>query len=454
MFDKKVLVAGCGKSGLCATKLLIDKGEEVILFDENKKGNLTLAKIKEQLGDIADSNKLDIILGQLQDDVLAQVAVMVISPGIPTDLPFVLKIKEKGIPVWSEIELAYYYDKGTVVAITGTNGKTTTTSLVGEIMKAHNEQSFVVGNIGIPYTNQVVKTSESSVTVAEVSSFQLETIIDFKPHVAAILNVTPDHLDRHYTFENYAGCKADISKNQTKDDYIIVNCDDPETMKLLDKLSGKVVRFSRINPLDEGVFVKEEKIVIRESDKDTEVLALSDIKILGNHNVENVLAAVAMTYYMGVPVETIAKVCTSFMGVPHRIEYVRTVNGVTYYNDSKGTNPDAAIKAIQAMRSSTYLIGGGYDKKASYAEWIDSFEGKVKKLVLLGQTAKDIDDCAKNRGFFDTVFVDSLEDAVKYCHQNAADGDCVLLSPACASWGMFDNYEQRGDMFKEYVNKL
>ncbi len=454
MFDKKVLVAGCGKSGICATKLLIDKGEEVILFDENKKNNLTIEGIYESLGEVAHSEKLQVVIGQLQDDILTQVSVMVISPGIPTDLPFVLKVKENNIPVWSEIELAYYYDKGTVVAITGTNGKTTTTSLVGEIMKAHNEQSFVVGNIGIPYTEQVVKTSETSVTVAEVSSFQLETIIDFKPHVAAILNVTPDHLDRHYTFENYAMCKADISKYQTKDDYIVVNYDDPETMKLVDRLSGKVIMFSRVKELDEGVFVKNGKIVIGDGGKEIEVLALSDIKILGNHNVENVLAAVAMTYYMGVPVETIEKVCTTFMGVPHRIEYVRTVNGVAYYNDSKGTNPDAAIKAIQAMRSSTYLIGGGYDKKASYVDWIDSFDGKVKKLVLLGQTAKDIDDCARSRGFMETVFVDTLEDAVNYCHQHAKDGECVLLSPACASWGMFDNYEQRGDMFKEYVNKL
>lgn len=454
MFDKKVLVAGCGMSGICSTRLLLEKGEKVILFDENKKNNLTLKKVEENLGKKADNEQLTIILGQLDDSVLAQVSIMVISPGIPADLPFVERMRENNIPVWSEIELAYFYEKGTVVAITGTNGKTTTTSLVGEIMKAYNPSSYVVGNIGIAYTEQVNKTKEDSVTVAEVSSFQLETIVDFKPHVAAILNVTPDHLDRHYTLDNYAACKADVSKNQTKDDYIVVNYDDPETMKLVDKLNGSVVLFSRLTELEEGVYVKDGRIVIREKDSVIDVLSLADIKILGNHNVENVLAAVGIAYYMGVPVEVINRVCTSFMGVPHRIEYVRTVNGVEYYNDSKGTNPDAAIKGIQAMKSTTYLIGGGYDKKASYAEWIDSFEGKVKKLVLLGQTAELIDECAKQRGFVDTVFVESLEDAVKYCHQHAKDGECVLLSPACASWGMFDNYEQRGDMFKEYVNNL
>ncbi|MBR3833703.1 MAG: UDP-N-acetylmuramoyl-L-alanine--D-glutamate ligase [Lachnospiraceae bacterium] len=454
MFDKKVLVAGCGRSGICATQLLIDKGEEVILFDENKKNNLTVEGVLESLDEAGKSTRLEIVLGQLSEDILSQISVMVISPGIPTDLDFVLKVKEKNIPVWSEIELAYYYEQGTVVAITGTNGKTTTTSLVGEIMKAWNPSSFVVGNIGIPYTQQVVNTSKDSVTVAEVSSFQLETIVDFKPHVAAILNVTPDHLDRHYTFENYASCKAAVSKNQSQDDYIVVNYDDPETMKLVNMLPGKVVYFSRLTMLEQGIYVKAGDIVIKEAGVETKVLALSDIQILGNHNVENVLAAVGIAYYMGVPVETIGKVCCEFKGVPHRIEYVRTVNGVEYYNDSKGTNPDAAIKGIQAMKSTTYLIGGGYDKKSSYDEWIDSFDGKVKQLVLLGQTANAIDACARSRGFVDTVFVESLEEAVKYCYDHAIEGECVLLSPACASWGMFDNYEQRGDMFKEYVNKL
>ena len=237
-------------------------------------------------------------------------------------------------------------------------------------------------------------------------------------------------------------------------DYVIVNYDDPETMKWVDKLSGNVICFSRLAQLDNGVCVKDGAVYVCENGVNTWVLDLKNIQILGDHNVENVLAAVGIAYYMGVPVETIGKACTEFKGVPHRIEYVKTVNGVEYYNDSKGTNPDAAIKGIKAMKSKTYLIGGGYDKKSSYDEWIDSFDGKVKKLVLLGQTAKDIDKSAKSRGFVDTVFVETLEEAVMYCHDMAEPGECVLLSPACASWGMFDNYEQRGDMFKEFVNQL
>ncbi len=454
MFDKKVLVAGCGKSGISATRLLVENNERVILFDENKKNSLDAEGVINKLGEIKNKENIDIKLGELKDELLQDVSLMVISPGIPTDLPFVLKVREAGIPVWSEIELAYHYEKGVVAAITGTNGKTTTTTLVGEIMKAHNDNTFVVGNIGTPYTELADKTLETSVTVAEISSFQLETIIDFKPHVSAILNITPDHLDRHYTFENYAECKLDISRNQTENDYVVMNYDDPETVKLAGKINAKVIFFSRLEKLEQGVYVLDDNIVIADGSENIQVLNLKDIKILGSHNVENVLAAVAIAYYMGVPVELIAKVCTEFQGVEHRIEYVKTVNGVAYYNDSKGTNPDAAIKAIQAMNTKTFLIGGGYDKHSAYDEWIESFDGKVKKLLLIGATAENIAKCAREHGFNDIEIMETLEDVVCYCYKNAMPGDAVLLSPACASWGMFDNYEQRGNMFKEYVNKL
>ncbi len=454
MFDKKVLVAGCGKSGISATGLLVENGEKVILFDENKKNTLDEEGVLNKLGDTNWKSNVEVVLGELKDEILQDVSLMVISPGIPTDLPFVLKVKEAGIPVWSEIELAYHYEKGSVAAITGTNGKTTTTTLVGEIMKAYNSNTFVVGNIGTPYTELADKTRETSVTVAEISSFQLETIIDFKPHVSAVLNITPDHLDRHYTFENYANCKLDISKNQTKEDYTVMNYDDPETVKLADRVNANVIFFSRVKRLEQGVYVEDGRIVISDKDEIIQVLELKDIKILGNHNIENILGAVAVAYYMGVPVDIIAKVCTEFQGVEHRIEYVRTVNGVAYYNDSKGTNPDAAIKAIQAMNTTTFLIGGGYDKHSTYDEWIESFDGKVKKLLLIGATAENIAKCAREHGFDDIEIMSTLEEVVGYCHENAVSGDAVLLSPACASWGMFDNYEQRGNMFKEYVNKL
>lgn len=452
MFSKKVLVAGTGKSGICAASLLARNGEKVLLFDENVE--LKKEDILAKFADEPNKNNIEVYLGAINDEIIDQCELMVISPGIPTDAEFALKVKDKGLAVWSEIELAYHYEKGTVTAITGTNGKTTTTTLVGEIAKAYNEKTFVVGNIGIPYTKLADTTEKDSYTVAEISSFQLETIVDFKPHVSAVLNITPDHLNRHYTFENYANCKYKIAMNQTEEDYIVLNYDDPETMNYAKNLSAKVVYFSRVAELKEGVIVKNGDIVVKESDKETKIIALKDLKLPGDHNVENVLAAVAMTYYMGIPAYVIEGVCKEFLGVEHRIEYVKTVKGVKYYNDSKGTNPDAAIKGIKAMTSPTFLIGGGYDKHSTYDEWIEAFDNKVKSLVLIGQTRELIADCARKHNFNDIVFCESLEEAVKYCYDNSVSGDCVLLSPACASWGMFDNYEQRGDLFKEYVRNL
>lgn len=456
MFDKKVLVAGAGKSGICATEQLLRNGEHVILFDENPKNTLTEASILEkfdfEMGGLPE--KPEICLGELPEAVLSEVSCMVISPGIPVDAAFALRVKAAGIPVWSEIELAYQYERGVVAAITGTNGKTTTTTLVGEILKAYNEKTFVVGNIGIPYTSLSDRSTEDSVTVAEISSFQLETIVSFRPHVSAILNITPDHLNRHYTFENYADCKLAVTKNQTKEDYAVLNYDDPETVKLAERIPATVIFFSHNVLLETGVIVKDGAVVIREGGEEKYVMPLSEFRLLGEHNVENLLAAVAVSYYMGVDIATIRKVCGSFAGVAHRIEYVRTINDVKYYNDSKGTNPDAAIKAISSMTGPTFLIGGGYDKKSSYDEWIEAFDGKVKCLLLIGQTAEDIANCARKHGFDKIVMMPDLQSVVAYCHEHAEPGDSVLLSPACASWGMFDNYEQRGDMFKEYVNAL
>jgi len=442
------IVAGTGKSGISATKLLVNHGVKVYLFDENK--DRDIEAIKEKTG---DSELVQIELGELGEDALSSSQLMVISPGIPVDAPFTDVVRNAGIPIWSEIELAYHYGKGKIVAITGTNGKTTTTALVGEIVKAHNAKTIVVGNIGIPYTELCDTTDDDSDTVAEISSFQLETVIDFHPNVSAILNLTPDHLNRHYTFENYGNVKFSITKNQTMDDVTVLNYDDEHTRAMGEKAKDHchVVYFSRLEKPAGGVYVEDGDIILEDGDKKINVLAIKDLKLMGAHNVENVLAAVGISYYMGVPVDVIRDVATSFKAVAHRIEYVDTVDGVAYYNDSKGTNPDAAIKGIQAMVAPTFLIGGGYDKGSEYDEWIEAFDGKVKWLVLIGQTAQKIADCAKRHGFNSIIFEENLQDAVAYCHENAVDGDAVLLSPACASWGQFDNYEQRGDMFKEYV---
>lgn len=442
------IVAGTGKSGISATKLLVNHGVKVYLFDENK--DRDIEAIKEKTG---DSELVQIELGELGEDALSSSQLMVISPGIPVDAPFTDVVRNAGIPIWSEIELAYHYGKGKIAAITGTNGKTTTTALVGEIVKAHNAKTIVVGNIGIPYTELCDTTDDDSDTVAEISSFQLETVIDFHPNVSAILNLTPDHLNRHYTFENYGNVKFSITKNQTMDDVTVLNYDDEHTRAMGEKAKDHchVVYFSRLEKPAGGVYVEDGDIILEDGDKKINVLAIKDLKLMGAHNVENVLAAVGISYYMGVPVDVIRDVATSFKAVAHRIEYVDTVDGVAYYNDSKGTNPDAAIKGIQAMVAPTFLIGGGYDKGSEYNEWIEAFDGKVKWLVLIGQTAQKIADCAKRHGFNSIIFEENLQDAVAYCHENAVDGDAVLLSPACASWGQFDNYEQRGDMFKEYV---
>lgn len=442
------IVAGTGKSGISATKLLVNHGVKVYLFDENK--DRDIEAIKEKTG---DSELVQIELGELGEDALSSSQLMVISPGIPVDVPFTDVVRNAGIPIWSEIELAYHYGKGKIAAITGTNGKTTTTALVGEIVKAHNAKTIVVGNIGIPYTELCDTTDDDSDTVAEISSFQLETVIDFHPNVSAILNLTPDHLNRHYTFENYGNVKFSITKNQTMDDVTVLNYDDEHTRAMGEKAKDHchVVYFSRLEKPAGGVYVEDGDIILEDGDKKINVLAIKDLKLMGAHNVENVLAAVGISYYMGVPVDVIRDVATSFKAVAHRIEYVDTIDGVAYYNDSKGTNPDAAIKGIQAMVAPTFLIGGGYDKGSEYDEWIEAFDGKVKWLVLIGQTAQKIADCAKRHGFNSIIFEENLQDAVAYCHENAVDGDAVLLSPACASWGQFDNYEQRGDMFKEYV---
>lgn len=442
------IVAGTGKSGISATNLLIKHGVKVYLFDENKERDIEAIKKKTGQSDL-----VNIMLGELSGEALESAQLMVISPGIPVDAPFADIVRNAGIPVWSEIELAYHYGKGSIAAITGTNGKTTTTALVGEIVKAYNDKTIVVGNIGIPYTELCDTTDEASATVAEISSFQLETVIDFHPHVSAVLNLTPDHLNRHYTFENYGNVKFSITKNQTMDDVAVFNFDDEHTRRMGKEANDKcrVVYFSRLEKPAGGVYVDNGHIILEDGQEKKDVLELKDLKLLGAHNVENVLAAVAISYYMGVPVPVIRDVATSFKAVEHRIEYVDTIDGVAYYNDSKGTNPDAAIKGIQAMVAPTYLIGGGYDKGSTYDEWIESFDGKVKELVLIGQTAQKIADCAKRHGFNSIVLEENLADAVAHCHDVASDGDAVLLSPACASWGQFANYEERGRKFKEYV---
>lgn len=444
---KKVLVAGGGISGIGAAKMLLQTGTPVILYDGNEKLD------RDSLAANFPGEEIEIVLGELSDDVVRRTEVCVISPGIPMRAPFVKKLKEAGIPIWSEIEAAYRHAKGRLAAITGTNGKTTTTALTGEIFGAYYDSSFVVGNIGTAYTGKALETKADSVTVAEVSSFQLETIETFRPQVSAILNITPDHLDRHGSMEEYIRVKELVTKNQGPEDTCVLNYEDDVLREFGSSLKTKAVFFSSKRQITGGIYLENGAIVSELSGEKETVVRTEELNILGVHNYENAMAAVAVAYAMGVPMDVIRKVLCEFKAVEHRIEFVIEKDGVAYYNDSKGTNPDAAIQGIRAMVRPTVLIAGGYDKGSVYGEWIRAFDGKVKKMILLGQTAQKIAKEAEELGFTDFCFADSMEDAVRIARETAVSGDAVLLSPACASWGMFKNYEERGRIFKELARQ-
>ena len=441
---KKVLVFGSGKSGIGASDLLAKVGASPIIYDGNAEID------KEAVVHKTDGTyPVTVYAGELPKEVQESLDLVVLSPGVPTDLPIVKSFYEQGLPVWGEVEL-----DGEVLAITGTNGKTTTTALLGKIMQDARESVFVVGNIGTPYTSKALEMKPNSVTVAEISSFQLETIDEFAPKVSAILNITEDHLNRHHTMEEYIRVKELITQNQGTEDVCVLNYEDEVLRKFGENLTPRVVYFSSERKLDEGIYLDGNKIILKDGAKEIEVVKTEDLKLLGKHNFENVMAAVAMAYYDGVSMDSIRKSICEFTAVAHRIEYVTEKNGVVYYNDSKGTNPDAAIKGIQAMNRPTLLIGGGYDKGSEFDLYVKAFKDRVKLLVLIGQTSDKIEATAKKYGFTNIIKAESLKEVVDICAENAKDGDAVLLSPACASWGMFDNYEQRGRLFKEYVNAL
>ena len=428
---KKVLVFGSGKSGIGASDLLAKVGAFPVIYDGNAETDKDAVVHKTD-----GTYPVTVYAGELPKEVQDSLDLVVLSPGVPTDLPLVKSFYEQGLPVWGEVELAYRVGDGEVLAITGTNGKTTIATLLYNMFRKFG---FKVGLLS---------------TVAETSSFQLETIDEFAPKVSAILNITEDHLNRHHTMEEYIRVKELITENQGTEDVCVLNYEDEVLREFGKHLTPRVVYFSSGRKLDEGIYLDGNKIILKDGEKEIEVVKTEDLKLLGKHNFENVMAAVAMAYYDGVSLDSIRKSICEFTAVAHRIEYVTEKKGVVYYNDSKGTNPDAAIKGIQAMNRPTLLIGGGYDKQSGYDEWIEAFDGKVRYLVLIGQTKEKIKEAAEKHGFHDIILCEDLKEAVKVCEEKAQPGDAVLLSPACASWGQFDNYEQRGDMFKEYVRNL
>ena len=454
-----ILVAGAGRSGIEATRFLLAIGKTVILYDGDAAkdaGAVKGALLEDGSLSEADLDRLSLCFGDFPEEKLSETAYSVISPGISLETPFVSVLEACQVPVISEIELAYRYEKGTVIGVTGTNGKTTTTSLIGAVMQAWRgeDRAFIAGNIGIPYTREVLKSKSDSVSVLELSSFQLETVKTFHPHVSVILNITPDHLNRHHTMETYAEVKERICMNQTKDDYCILNYDDLRLRAFAEECPARVIFFSTREVLSDGYFLQDKALYRSIDGEPVYLLDTDELNLVGRCNYENVLAALAVSEAMCVPKETAFDAVRAFRAVPHRIEFIAEKGGVRYYNDSKGTNPDAAIQGILAMDRPTVLIGGGYDKGSSYEEWVTLFPGRVKKLILIGATREKIAECCERFGFQAYEFADSFEEAFEKAKESAESGDAVLLSPACASWGMFNNFEERGDLFRKLVLEL
>lgn len=446
--DKNVLVLGAAITGIPTALELHKMGCNVTLNDYKP-----LSELDEYIHEL-DNTSIEIITGGHPLELVGNCDFVVISPGVPTDIPIVEEAKKLGKEVISEIELGYRMTKTPIAAITGTNGKTTTTALLGEIMKESGRKTYVTGNIGNPMISEVKNAAQEDIFVLEVSSFQLETTVCFKPKVSAILNITPDHLNRHKTIENYIAAKAKVFANQDEEDYTILNWDNMETRNLASLPKSKVLFFSRKEILPEGAYVKDGYLTITLDGNTESIIDINDIYIPGKHNLENALAASLMAYCIGVKANVIQKVLKEFKGVEHRIEYVCEVDDVIYYNDSKGTNPDSSIKALDTMTRPTILIAGGMDKGSSFDEFVSYFENKVKALILFGETADKIKNAAEKAGFNNIYRVADLKEAVYKSKELASPGDCVLLSPACASWDMFKNYEERGRMFKDLVRRL
>ena len=449
---KKVLVVGMARSGVAAAQLLVKHGAVVTVND---------SKTREQLGDVLsplENLPVQWALGCPAMDVLAEQDVLVISPGIPDSVPFVKKAKADGIYVIGEVELAYQLTPGQMVAVTGTNGKTTTVSLLGEIFANAGKTTHVVGNIGYPYSLAGLSSEQDDMIVCEISSFQMETADTFHPKVAALLNITEDHLNRHGDMATYTAMKMRIFQRQTEEDYAVFNDDDPALRPLIPQVKSHVLLFSRKHEVPEGAFARDGKVVLRLNGQEKIVCAANEIYIPGPHNLENALAAVCVAGAMGVSTEVLRHTLQTFKGVEHRIEFVRELEGIRYINDSKGTNVDSTIKAVQTMTRPTAIILGGYDKHCDFTPMVKEMLASpmIREAVLIGITADQIQATLLKEGF-DVNRIHraaTLEDAVQQCRALAKDGWNVLLSPACASFDMFSDYEARGRIFKEIVAGL
>lgn len=445
---RRVLVLGAAKSGVAASKFLKEHGAEVILSDI--KTFSEMQGIEEEVKPLG----INTIWGKHPDIKSLSPQLIIVSPGIPLSVPPLVEAAELNIPIISELELAFQFARTPFIAVTGTNGKTTTTALTGQLFLDANRRVFIGGNIGLPLISQVEKYGPQDLIVAEVSSFQLATTKTFKPRVAIIINITPDHLDWHGSMDAYREAKAKIFANQSEEDILILNYDDPLVKDLAYQAKSQVIFFSCRNKLEEGVYLLNGQVVIDIGEGPVPIVEREDIFLKGNHNLENVMAAVAAGYILGLEPEQIKATLISFKGVAHRLEFVAEIEGVKFINDSKGTNPDASIKAIEAYSEPIILIAGGKNKGSDFSEFALKIKEKVKELVLVGQAAPEIKKAVTEIGYDRYHEVNTFQEAVYKANELAEKGDIVLLSPACASWDMFKSFEERGDVFKELVHSL
>ena len=444
--DKRALVVGLGKSGVASALFLKSRGARVTVSDAKPE-----AELRDEILLLLEHG-VTVETGGHGERTFREQDLIVVSPGVPVDAPQLVQARNLGEPVIGEIELAARFLPGSVVAITGANGKTTTTSLAGEIIAAGNFPTLVGGNIGTPAISFVGQAGPSTWTVLEVSSFQLETIVDFRPRIAVILNITPDHLDRHKTFANYVNAKARIFENQRPDDFTVLNADDPSTAELSHRTGGQLFWFSRKKQVEKGAYTRGSHIYVNDGHFEREIMPVAEIPLQGAHNVENVLAGIMVGRLVGCAPEQIRQAVRNFKAVEHRLEFVARIAGIDYYNDSKATNVDATIKALESFPANIHLILGGKDKGSDYTVLNDLLRQRVKRVYTIGAAAAKIE--SQIRGAAEIDHAETLENAVRRASKSAESGDVVLLAPACASFDQFQSYEHRGRVFKEAVHSL
>jgi len=442
---KRVLVVGLGKSGVASAQFLQKHGARVSVSDAKSPEQL-----RQEIPVLLDAG-VSVETGQHSERTFREQDLIIVSPGVPFDMPQLTRARERGVPIIGEVELAYRFLSGHIVAVTGSNGKTTTTTLAGDIIAASGRDTLVGGNIGTPAISFVGAAGDQTWIVLEISSFQLESIVEFRPKIAVVLNVTPDHLDRHYTFENYVAAKARIFENQAADDAAVLNADDATCVAMAASVKSRLHWFSRAREVERGAFIRGQEIIWRDGPREQPILPVSDISLKGAHNLENVLAAVCIGMLVKADPVATRRAVEEFRAVEHRLEYVGTVRGVEYYNDSKATNVDATIKALESFPGRVHLILGGKDKGSDYSVLNELIAQRVKRIYTIGAAAGKIESQVRGA---EVIPSQTLAKAVQRASQTATAGEVVLLAPACASFDQFDSYEHRGRVFKELVHAL